>query len=205
MAGKFYAVRAGRKTGIFLSWNDCKAQIDGYSGAVYKSFKTKAEAEDFLQNENVVRSTTTPPDETEVSAYVDGSYDKNSKAYSYGVVLFHQGQKLLFKEKFTDQQLADMRNVAGEIKGAQRAMQYGLDENVKSMTIYHDYEGIAHWCTGAWQAKKEGTMAYRDFYREAAKQMDIKFVKVKGHSGDKYNELADQLAKSALKDGFQNE
>ena len=30
------------------------------------------------------------------------------------------------------------------------------------------------------------------------KKIDIKFVKVKGHSGDKYNDIADKLAKKAL-------
>lgn len=46
-ASRFYAVRAGRETGIFTTWQECKAQIDGYSGAVFKSFSTRAEAEDF--------------------------------------------------------------------------------------------------------------------------------------------------------------
>ena len=38
---KFYAVKQGRKTGIFTSWDEAKAQVDGYSGAVYKSFKLR--------------------------------------------------------------------------------------------------------------------------------------------------------------------
>ena len=35
---KYYAVKKGRKTGIFTTWDDCKAQVNGYKGAVYKSF-----------------------------------------------------------------------------------------------------------------------------------------------------------------------
>jgi ribonuclease HI len=42
---KYYAVLKGRKTGIFTSWTDCKEQINGFSGALYKSFKTRGEAE----------------------------------------------------------------------------------------------------------------------------------------------------------------
>ena len=38
MAGKFYAVKEGRSTGVFASWAECKKQVDGYSGAKYKSF-----------------------------------------------------------------------------------------------------------------------------------------------------------------------
>ncbi len=44
MAKKFYAVKNGRKIGIFLTWNECKEQIDGFSSAVYKSFPTREEA-----------------------------------------------------------------------------------------------------------------------------------------------------------------
>ena len=47
MAEKFYAVKVGRKPGVYLNWNDCKAQVDGYTGAKYKSFKTYEEAIDF--------------------------------------------------------------------------------------------------------------------------------------------------------------
>ncbi len=42
---KYYAVLKGRKTGIFTTWRDCEEQIDGFSGALYKSFKTRGEAE----------------------------------------------------------------------------------------------------------------------------------------------------------------
>ncbi|WOD44814.1 ribonuclease H family protein [Hwangdonia lutea] len=37
---KYYTVWKGHKTGVFESWNDCKAQIKDYQGAVYKSFST---------------------------------------------------------------------------------------------------------------------------------------------------------------------
>ena len=45
---KFYAVRQGRKTGMFLTWDDCKKQVMGYPGAIYKSFGTEAEAKEYL-------------------------------------------------------------------------------------------------------------------------------------------------------------
>lgn len=37
---KFYVVWEGKKPGIYTSWKDCKAMIDGYAGAKYKSFET---------------------------------------------------------------------------------------------------------------------------------------------------------------------
>ena len=45
---KFYAVKQGRKTGMFLTWDDCKKQVMGYPGAIYKSFGTREEAEAYL-------------------------------------------------------------------------------------------------------------------------------------------------------------
>ncbi|AJR03043.1 ribonuclease H1 domain-containing protein [Siansivirga zeaxanthinifaciens] len=37
---KYYTVWKGHKTGVFESWNDCKAQINNFEGAQYKSFET---------------------------------------------------------------------------------------------------------------------------------------------------------------------
>lgn len=120
------------------------------------------------------------------------------KQYACGVVIFHNGEEKHFSEKFSNSNMAVMRNVAGEIEGAKRAIKYCLDNNASSLSIYYDYEGIEKWCNGTWAAKKEGTKAYKRYYDEAVKSIEINFVKVKGHSGDKYNDLADELAKRAL-------
>ena len=37
---KFYTVWKGHKTGVFESWEDCKAQIKDFKGAIYKSFSS---------------------------------------------------------------------------------------------------------------------------------------------------------------------
>ena len=42
---KFYVVWHGANPGIYDSWKDCKLQINGFEGAVYKSFDSKEEAE----------------------------------------------------------------------------------------------------------------------------------------------------------------
>ena len=43
---KFYVVWRGRRCGIFDNWDDCKAQIDKFEGAVYKGFATYSQAEE---------------------------------------------------------------------------------------------------------------------------------------------------------------
>ena len=197
MAKKFYAVKVGKKPGIYETWAECQSQISGFSGAIYRGFSTQEEAMVFLKNtETEVKSKC--PEMTPAIAYVDGSYDILTNSFSYGMVLFIDGQEVHFSEKFSESDLSEMNNVAGEIKGAEAAIQYCLDHDIPGVTIYHDYEGIARWCTGEWKAKKAGTMAYADFCKKASSKVCIKFVKVKGHSGDKYNDLADRLAKNAL-------
>ena len=50
MAGKkYYAVKRGKTKGIFKSWEECKASVDGYSGAEYKGFTLLEEAEAYLE------------------------------------------------------------------------------------------------------------------------------------------------------------
>ena len=41
MGNKYYAVKKGRKPGIYDTWDECRKQTLGFSGAVYKSFKTR--------------------------------------------------------------------------------------------------------------------------------------------------------------------
>jgi ribonuclease HI len=41
---KFYVVWEGKRIGVYNDWDDCKEQIDGFSGALYKSFPTHEQA-----------------------------------------------------------------------------------------------------------------------------------------------------------------
>jgi viroplasmin and RNaseH domain-containing protein len=199
---KVYAVRKGRKNGLFYTWPQCQEQIKGYSGAEYKSFKTEEEANAYLSG--ATSNVTLPPlpiDQLSCDmmlAYVDGSYNIATKEYSAGVVILWKGQEITFSQKGNDPELVGMRNVAGETMGAKIAMAYALEQGVHRVVIYHDYEGIEKWCTKAWEAKQEGTKKYKQYYEQVSKQLEVTFVKVKAHSGDKYNEQADQLAKAAL-------
>lgn len=194
MAGKYYAVRRGTKTGIFRSWEECRASVHGYSGAEYKSFQTQEDARQYLDGSAAIREN---PDDS-VKIYVDGSFHSGTKQFSYGMVVLLGDREETFCEAYTDEALASMHNVAGEIKGAEAAMRYAIEHQLPAITIYHDYEGIAKWCLGEWKTNKDGTKAYKAFYEEAVKQVKIRFWKVTGHSGDHYNDLADKLAKQAL-------
>ena len=199
---KVYAVRKGRMTGIFTKWDDCKAQVDGYAGAEYKSFADAAEAMAYLGLSGGSEAAEKFPEG--VTAYVDGSYDAASKRFSCGVVIIEtdangNSETTELRSAFDDPEAAAQRNVAGEIMGSKLAIDWCLANGVRSVEIYHDYEGIGAWADRRWKANNPLTQGYRDYVAEARKSMDIKFVKVKGHSGNKYNDIADRLAKEALK------
>ncbi len=216
MAEKFYAVKVGLQTGIFKTWEECKANVDGYPGALYKSFKTLQEAYEYLGIDgtqlsifdletntsnisDIVDYDSTVPKTNSATAiaYVDGSFNVTTNEFGYGVVMFHNGVETHLFDSFNDEEMASMRNVAGEIYGSMAAMEYAIKNSAKSLTICYDYMGIEKWCTGQWQTNKPGTIAYKKFYDKAKKHITINFEKVKGHSGDKYNDLADSLAKKA--------
>lgn len=227
---KYYAVKVGKKTGIFDNWDECKKSVSGFPGALYKSFKDITEAYDYMGwgglqmslfdfNENSVNkdgsidcsktsqsinSVTEDKDTVKpysskrhAVAYVDGSYNSDTHIFSYGVVMFYDKHEFHLSDSMDDEELASMRNVAGEIHGSMTAMAFAVEKGCEELTIYHDYEGIAKWPLGLWKANKEGTIAYKKYYNSIRKQLTVRFVKVKGHSGDKYNDLADRLAKKA--------
>ena len=97
---KVYAVKKGRSTGLFASWDECKAQIDGFAGAIYKGFASPQEAQAWLfgsepmtmaslfddeppkkspSREKTVRAETQPADlsPADYVVYTDGSCLKN--------------------------------------------------------------------------------------------------------------------------------
>ena len=49
---KYYAVQVGRIPGIYGTWDECKAQTEGVSGAKYKSFPSLEEAEGYMRGAN---------------------------------------------------------------------------------------------------------------------------------------------------------
>ena len=61
MAKKYYVVWQGRETGIFTDWNACKKQVDKFTGAKFKSFKTLAEAKTAFHTENLTSSNKDTP------------------------------------------------------------------------------------------------------------------------------------------------
>ena len=153
MPGKYYAVKKGRKPGVYQSWAECKAMVDGFPGAVYKSFKTREEAVAFAKAatytgadaapkmQNAMKKTMQQEDGAmpSVYAFVDGSYNVATHVYGYGGFLIHDGIKEVLQGSDKDAEMAAMRNVAGEICGSMAAIRKAVELGLPEVTIYYDY------------------------------------------------------------------
>ena len=191
----YYAVRKGRKTGIFESWEKCQKHITGYSGAEFKKFKELHHAETYLSAESLNNAAN--DDLKGLHAYIDGSFSEKITETGYGAVILFDGE-IIHTIKGSSKKYIDMRNVAGELFAAAVSIKWALDNGYQSISLHHDYSGIAHWAKGEWKTNQEGTINYKKFIDDISKKINISFVKVKGHSGDTYNDMADKLAKEAL-------
>lgn len=254
----FYAVRTGKVTGIFQTWDECKASVDGYPGAEYKGFPTKEAANEYLAgevNKNVARTSsgnavkkpssvfslkppakasskspkestaktfastsakpskspktatrTAPPPIThlpgQVVAYVDGSFDKKVKRYSFGCVLITpDGEIGEWSGNGDNPDSLALRNVTGEMLGAMFAVKWCIKNDYPAVDIRYDYSGIEMWATSRWKTNNPLTQKYAAYMRQNGQRIKISFTKIAAHTGDYYNEMADKLAKKALTEG----
>lgn len=196
---KFYAVKKGRKEGIFTTWDECKEQIYKYPNAVYKSFLSLKDAENYLYDNAIDNNSGNLIDNTDTMvAYVDGSFNVKTSIYGYGAVIIYNGDKIRLSKAYDNVIYANARNVAGEVFGAMAAVNIALEKKCKNLNIYYDYAGIENWALGAWNANQELSKKYAEFMKTNMKQINIKFIKVKAHSGNTLNDEADKLAKSAV-------
>ena len=199
---KYYAVKEGRRPGIYYTWDECKEQVTGYKGAIYKKFSSRDDALRFIDEGqiNIVETSQKVEDikEDEIIAYVDGSFSLELNIYSYGMVIISSQGKESFYGCGDNLEMALMRNVSGELRGAIEAIKLALDRNKKKLYLHYDYAGIEKWAKGEWKTNKKGTKMYKDYYDKIKDRLDIEFVKVKAHSGVELNEEADLLAKKAI-------
>ena len=199
---KIYAVKKGKITGVFETWEECKASVEGYPGAEYKSFTGRTEAEIYLGLRAESGQTADVPEPGRLLAYVDGSYEDSLKKYAFGCVfLLPDGRVFTQYGNGDNKQSLRHRNVTGEMLGAMYAVMTAIKNGFRGVELRYDYEGIEKWVTGEWKSKTELTQKYAAAMREWSQSIEIKFTKVAAHTNVKFNELADKTAKLGLTEG----
>ena len=189
---KYYAIKSESAKVVVDSWDECKKLIEEMKNPKYKSFLTIEEANAFLDDIILDDKINEP------KAYIDGSFDSNTNSYSFGGVLIVDNKEYKFKKAYQADEFSKYRNVAGEIKGAAYIINHSINLGIKRLHIFYDYEGIEKWFLGIWKANTDISKKYQEYANSINGKIDVIFHKVKGHSNNHYNEMADELAKEAL-------
>ena len=189
MKDKFYAVQKGRHPGVYQTWDECRRETNGFPGTVFKSFYTYEEAQRFafpVKSEVKAKNYKYP-----VDAYTDGSFIYPNGGWGF---VLKKGNDVLVEAYGPCTKDESIRNIGGEIQAAENAIHLAIQLGADYICIHHDYEGVGQWGTGRWSTNREDTEAYAKYVAQSRCVIAIEFCKVKGHSGDKYNNIADRLA-----------
>jgi ribonuclease HI len=219
---KYYAVRSGRQPGIYRTWAECKAQVDGYANAQYKGFTSLDEAEAYLGNVKTSRPAA-PKKKTGVGhgvdeaaalemletsdglkhvvIYTDGACLGNPGPGGYGVVLLHGKERKEFSRGFrltTNNRMEMLACIVG-LQALKSAC---------AVTLYSDSQYVINSMTKGWALrwrknrwKRNGVdVPNSDLWEKMLDLCDnhkVTFNWVRGHAGNKENERCDQLAREA--------
>jgi ribonuclease H-related protein len=124
--------------------------------------------------------------------YVDGSYINS--VTGYGVVILQDGVVVAeLCGPVASAEVGGTRQVAGELRAVEAGLRWCAQHEVGEVEIFYDYYGVEKWATGAWKANQRLTQTYGQTVRQSG--IRIRWRKVAAHTGNRWNERADQLAK----------
>ncbi|MCA0234821.1 MAG: ribonuclease H family protein [Bacteroidetes bacterium] len=147
---KFYVVWEGHQPGVYASWDACKKQVDGFAGAKYKSFDTRAEADAALKSNYWKFTKKTEPAKPvgkvprsaiiRESIAVDAACSGNPGDMEYQGVWTASGQRL-----FHVGPLEEGTNNIGEFLAIVHALAMLKQQGKPHMPIYSDSKTAQGW------------------------------------------------------------
>jgi ribonuclease HI len=220
MAQKFYVVWAGRETGVFSDWPAAQRAVDKFTGACFKSFPTRAEAEQAFRRgvagndspETAGQSQASPAKSAHhaaqpiaVSIYCDGACDPNPGHAGSGIVVYRDGKLAelwygLYNPRGTNNS-AELNALYHALCMAEAEIDKGNRVEVCSDSAY-SINCIRSWAPG-WEKRGwkradgeiKNLAIIQDCYAIFLRiKKDLKLRHVAAHVGNEGNELADRMA-----------
>jgi len=220
MAQKFYVVWSGRKTGVFTDWAATFQSVDKHPGARYKSFPTRAEAEDAyragfsastsrntgsLKKSSGEKNAAHIAHQCDVSIYCDGACEPNPGNAGSGVVVYRSGELTelwygLYNPAGTNN-TAELNALHAALRMAEAEINADRSVEICSDSQYA-INCVRDWAPG-WEKrgwKKTGgeiknleiIQACYAVYQRISDE--LRLTHVAAHVGTEGNELADRMA-----------
>lgn len=141
-----------------------------------------------------------------ITIYTDGACSGNPGPGGWGAVMMFKEQikEIYGGEIETTNQRMEIRAVIEALKA--------VKVNDWDITVYSDsayvvnafkQNWLGNWQNNGWQNSKKQDVANQDLWKELIQLTNknrIKLEKIKGHSGDKWNDRCDQLARQGIKE-----
>ena len=140
-----------------------------------------------------------------VTIYTDGACSGNPGPGGWGAVLIYKGneKRLSGYEPDTTNNRMEMTAVLKALEALRESCSVTL--HTDSAYIHNAFEKgwIDRWQLNGWKTTAKKPVENQDLWHSILKLTQthaVKWRKVKGHSGDSYNEICDQLATGAIKE-----
>lgn len=128
---------------------------------------------------------------SKIKVYCDGAYSSSRNQGGWAFVVLKEDIKI--KSSFFP--ISDTTNNRMEIQAAIEACNWVKSQGFTELTLYTDSMYVIGTMTQNWKRKKNTDLW--PLLDQAVEGLNINWEHVKGHSGDKYNELCDALAVTA--------
>ena len=134
-----------------------------------------------------------------IDVYVDGSYNVKNNKIGYAYIFVKKGKKLSQGSnwEYDGESTYELKNIYGELRAAIIAVEKGIEMNALGVNLFYDFNGIQKYADYEWSSSEEFIISYANKMRSLRNQININFIKVYSHTGDKYNDKVDKLAKLA--------
>lgn len=140
-----------------------------------------------------------PVDDFSAIAYVDASFSDYDRFGSIGIVMLTRTEVIQYSEIPKDLHPSALTSTNHELIAAAKAIEMAKEKHIKRLIIKYDNHAIGMLPKESSVCKSYTESWYKNIVIEAREKMCISFKKLKGHSLEYFNELADILANKALK------